>query len=61
MTAEFWTTNGSDIWRMKERKVFDFTNMDTDEVVICNVIDVIDARFLPITMPEVKPKCQSVK
>jgi len=53
MTAEFWTTNGGDIWRMKERRVFDFTNMDTDEVVTC---DVIDARFLPVTMPQIKPK-----
>lgn len=57
MTAKYWTTNGEDIWMVKERRVFDFENMDTKEVVTCdNIHDVIDGKFHPVIMPKVKAK-----
>lgn len=51
MTAQYWTTTGYDIWEMKERIVYDLTNLTTDEVVTC---DSIDAKFKAVIMPKIK-------
>ncbi|MBA7684881.1 hypothetical protein ES703_93294 [subsurface metagenome] len=62
MTAQYWTTNGSDIWRLKERRIFDFKNLDTGEVVTCDGMhDVMDAKFQPVVMPEIKQQTLKVK
>jgi len=56
MTAKYWTTNGEDIWMMTERRVFDFKNLETGDVVTCgNSREVMDANLVPMTMPKVKP------
>ena len=55
--AKYWTTNGKDIWGVKERRVFEFKNLETGKAVTCDcVIDVMDNGFLPVTMPKVKAK-----
>lgn len=56
MTAKFWTKNGEDMWKLKERRVFDFTNLETSEVVSCDLADVLSAPFVPVMMPKVKPQ-----
>lgn len=53
MTAKFWTKNGSDIWRLTERRVFEFKNLETSEVETCDCASsVIMAKFLPVEMPK---------
>ena len=55
MVAQYWTITGSDIWELEERRVFDFKNLNTGEVVTCdNVTEVKGEKFLPVTMPKVK-------
>jgi len=55
MNAQYWTTDGIDMWRLKERRVFDFENLDTKEVVSCDVVsEVMDRKFTPVIMPVVK-------
>lgn len=55
MTAQYWTTDGSDIWRLNERRIFNFENLDTKEVVSCEcVADITDKNFTPVVMPDVK-------
>ena len=55
MTAKYWTTTGEDMWVLKERRVFDFTNTETGEVVsLDNVTEVKDKKFLPWIRPEIK-------
>ena len=55
MTAQYWTITGYDMWRLNKREVFDFKNLNTDEVVTCsNATEVNDQKFLPVTMPKVK-------
>ena len=57
MKALFWTTDGIDIWRVTERRVFEFKNLDTDEVVRCeDATGVIDAKFVPVKMPKIGPR-----
>jgi len=53
MTAKFWTITGHDMWRAEERKVIDFTNLNTDEVVRCE--NIIDAKFKAVIMPTCPP------
>jgi len=57
MTAKYWTTNGEDIWMMTERRVFDFKNLETGDVVTCgNSREVMDANLVPVAMPDIKTK-----
>jgi len=61
--AKYWTTNGKDIWGVKERRVFEFKNLETGKAVTCDcVIDVMDHGFLPVIMPkDKKVKVKKVK
>lgn len=62
MQAEFWTTSGSDIWRVKERRVFDFKNLETGEVVTSdNVTEIMEKKFQPVTMPQIKKRKASTR
>ncbi len=55
MTAKYWTKDGEVMCRLSVRTVFDFTNLDTNEVVtLDNMHDIIDAKFLPVVMPNFK-------
>jgi len=55
--AKYWTTNGEDIWGVKERRVFEFKNLESGKVVTCDcVTDIKDNGFTPVTMPKVKVK-----
>jgi len=55
MKALYWTTNGIDMWRVAERRVFEFKNLDTGKVVRCGgAAGVIDAKFVPVTMPDIR-------
>lgn len=55
MTAQYWTITGFDMWRLDERNVFDFKNLNTGEVVTCTcVTEAKEHKFLPVTMPKVK-------
>ena len=57
MTAKYWTKDGEVMCRLSVRNVFDFTNLDTGEVVtLDNMHDIIDTGFLPVIMPKVKTK-----
>ena len=57
MTAKYWTMTGQDIWMMAERRVFDFKNLQTGDVVTCgNHLEVMDANLVPVTMPDIKTK-----
>lgn len=58
MTAKYWTKTGKDMWVLSERTVFEFKNIETGEVVTC---DVSDTKFVPVIMPEVKAKTPKVK
>ncbi len=57
MTAKYWTKDGEVICKLITKTVFEFTNLDTDEVVtLDNMHDIIDTGFLPVPMPKVKKK-----
>jgi len=57
MKAKYWTITGEDIWTVNERRVFDFKNLQTGDVVTCgNSREVMDANLVPVTMPVIKPK-----
>jgi hypothetical protein len=62
MTAKYWTKDGEVMCRLSVRTVFEFKNLDTDEVLtLDNMHDVIDAGFLPVTMPKVKKAKKQTK
>ena len=62
MTAKYWTKTGADIWSVAERRVFDFKNLETDEVVSCDcVADVMSHGLVPVIMPKVKNQKTSKK
>lgn len=62
MTAQYWTITGHDMWRMDKREVFDFKNLQTDEIVtIRTVTEVKEKGLLPVTMPQIKPRTPKVK
>ena len=55
MTAKLWTTNGSDRWKGSKREGFDFTNLETKDVVTCDCVsEIVGKKFTPVTMPEIK-------
>lgn len=57
MTAKYWTRTGEDIWSVTERRVFDFKNLETGEVISCqSVTEVTGHGLVPVTMPAIKTK-----
>jgi len=55
MKAIFWTTTGNDIWRVTERVVFEFKNLDTGEVLICESrTELNERKFVPVKMPKIR-------
>ena len=58
MAAKFYTKNGDDIWRLKERIVYDFKNLETGQVVTCQTMKETLC-FEPVIMT--KPKSRAAK
>lgn len=57
MTAKYWTKDGEVMCKLNVRTMYDFTNLDTGEVVtLDNMHDIIDTGFMPVPMPNIKKR-----